>query len=95
MTARESWDNVRARLATSPEFAAGYERARAGYALARAVRAARLERGWEPEELARRAGVNGKLVEQVELGGGDPNVEETARICAALSLPHPTVSPAM
>jgi transcriptional regulator with XRE-family HTH domain len=59
--------------------------------LQNAVRELRLQRGWNPEELAVYAGVAARTVRLIEAGDHNPTADTMLRICAALGEPFAVV----
>jgi ribosome-binding protein aMBF1 (putative translation factor) len=83
MSEHVRWE--RRRVRDSEAVRAGYEAAKRGYELGKAVRARRLEIGMSQTELAERAGMTQSAVSRLEAGGSVPTIGVLERLAAALS----------
>lgn len=69
-----------------PRFAVAYDAQSARAELMMPIIAARRARGWEQAELARAAGIEAAVLEQIELGDADPTAATLLALARALDL---------
>ena len=84
MTARRSWDEVKAARADSPDRRRGYEKAGRAIRLATEIRALREARGLSQRELAERVGTTQSAIARLEGGNISPSLPTLDKIAEAL-----------
>ena len=83
MTARRSWDEVKAARTDSPDRRRGYEKAGRAIRLAMEIRALREARGLSQRELAERVGTTQSAIARLEGGNISPSLPTLDRIAEA------------
>jgi transcriptional regulator with XRE-family HTH domain len=74
------------RLELDPEYQQTKSDLRLAFALANAVLAARLDKGWTQTELARRVGTKQANISRLEAGLANPTLEFIQKVCLVLGL---------
>lgn len=86
MTARRSWEEVKASRADSPERRRGYEKAGRAIRLAMEIRALRQARGLSQRDLAERVGTTQSAIARLEGGNVSPSLPTLDKIAEALDV---------
>lgn len=84
MSARRSWDEVKAGRADSAERRRGYEKAGRAIRLAMEIRALREARGLSQRQLAERVGTTQSAIARLEGGNVSPSLPTLDKIAEAL-----------
>jgi HTH-type transcriptional regulator / antitoxin HipB len=86
MTERQSWRDMKAKRAASPERARGYQKAKAALEWGEQVREEREAAGLTQAELAAAVGTSQPAIARLEAGGVSPTLDTLSRVAEALGL---------